>query len=269
MTYSRKPMSATNRELVDRDRMKFHVRDVRVGARLFRVISPRPGLSIRVATNYFHNTWHIVCDGNGWRLMSRVFASLSIEKVPNTLFWIGPELMDPAPFDQEPSWPVIIVPSTVTHVGKDDIKQLVTKLSRYPHPGRTIRWSAPKVDPDVPIWDTEYLKKPRYVHTDLEGGAVTIRAEASALRELSRHICPDLGASIKTTHSYIDDAQGMRWVSHWQMDGEVQYYRHFGMMSRESAGLRKQILDQNPALKGDALVRKIHDSRIRWSLRYP
>jgi len=51
------------------------------------------------------------------------------------------------------------------------------------------------------------------------------------------------------------------------VDGEIQYYRHFGRISRESAVLRKQIVDRAPALKGPALVNKIHNSQVRWSLR--
>jgi len=258
-------MSAFNREKVEDDRLKFHVRDVRLGTRVFRVISPRPGLSMRFATNYFHDTWHIVCDGNGWRLLSRVFGSLSIEKMPNTLFWIGPELMEPAPFDQEPSRPVLIVPSTVTHIGKDDVKQLVVKLKRCRYPSRTIRWNAP---PDIERVLLRWLEKPRHVETRLVGGAITIRAEALALRELSWRTYPDLDLKTKTTYFYLDDARGLRWMDHGNVDGEIQYYRHFAMISRESATTRKRILDRNPVLQGDALVQEIHDSPVRWSLRY-
>jgi len=266
MTRLRKPISAVNRALVEGDGLKLHVRDVRLGPRIFHVISPRPGFSAKFATNYFHDTWHIVCDVSGWRLLSRVFGALAVGREENSIFWIGPDLMEPAPFDQEPSRPVVIVPSTVTHIAKDDLKQLIVKLKRTRFPTRTIRWGTPTIKDSRAA---EYLERPRYVETNLEGGAVTIRAESSALRALSEYVHPDLGVNMKTTHTYVDDVRGRRWENHNQVDGEVQFYRHFAMISRESAGHRKQILDVNPALKGDALVREIHNSPIRWSLRYP
>ncbi len=255
-----KPLSKHSRENVECSNIKLHLRQVQIGEHEYRVISPRPGMAVRWATNYHHDTWHIICDTPGWKLLTRLFWGLGYEKHPNTLIWIGADSLQPVPFDQEPSRPIFIVPTTITHINRGDLQRLAHRLSQSPRSSSTIRWRTWGLSGER-MHTSNFV--PRHIHTDLEAGAITIRADANALCTVAEWLClqDELGlARSRMTYEYLDDANWPAMSSHSHIEGEVQYYRDFALISRRSANARARIIDGDADIDGDILRAAVHQA---------
>src|SRR5215467_6778077 len=96
------------------DRLKLHRRLMRLDGRDYTVITLRPGTDARFSTNYFHDTWHVLSDWHGARLLGRLLWGLAYQRVPGTLVLIDRPFLDPNPFDAEPADPIVLVPARLT-----------------------------------------------------------------------------------------------------------------------------------------------------------
>ena len=94
--------------------MKLHRRTMVLDGRVYTVISLRPGSDFRFSTNRFHETWHVLSDWRGARVLSRLLWGLAYQRRPGTLVVIDPEHLDPNPFDAAPADPIVLVPSELT-----------------------------------------------------------------------------------------------------------------------------------------------------------
>jgi hypothetical protein len=54
------------------DRLKLHRRRLRLDGREHTVITLRPGTDARFSTNRHHETWHVLSDRGGARLLGRL-----------------------------------------------------------------------------------------------------------------------------------------------------------------------------------------------------
>jgi hypothetical protein len=54
------------------DRLKLHRHELRLDGRDYTVITLRRGMDCRFSTNNFHQTWHILSDWRGARLLGRL-----------------------------------------------------------------------------------------------------------------------------------------------------------------------------------------------------
>lgn len=83
--------------------MKAHLRLVRVGARVLRVVSLRPSCAARFSTNLFHHTWHVLSDRAGAFVLARLLWGLSFQRARRTIVVIAGEHLVTTPFEADPS----------------------------------------------------------------------------------------------------------------------------------------------------------------------
>ncbi len=114
--------------MAHRDVLKVHRRAVRVGQRVFQVLSLRPATRVRFSSNFFHDTHHILTGTAGVRVLSQVFWALAFQRVPHTIFLIDGEHLEPTPFEADPALPIAIVPEALTHVDGPTLRQLRARM---------------------------------------------------------------------------------------------------------------------------------------------
>ena len=177
-------------------RVKLHRRVLRLDGLDHTVLTLRPGTKARFATNYAHETWHVLTDGHGGRLLGRLLWGLSYQRVPNTLVLIGRPSLDPNPFDAEPSDPIVLAPSTSTPLTQQAAWQLRRMLPLRGNPDGTVRMQTPGLDKEIAAvrhW-REHVRSPgRWHHRDpVEpfatrcgriGGVILFSAPPVVLRE--------------------------------------------------------------------------------------
>jgi hypothetical protein len=77
--------------------MKLHEVEVRLarGATL-RVLSLPPSTRARFSTNFFHETWHIITDREGARVLAELLWALSYHRTPSTVVLLHGEHLVPS-----------------------------------------------------------------------------------------------------------------------------------------------------------------------------
>lgn len=88
-----------------------HRRSVRLDAQTWTALSFRPAETVRFATNYFHETWHILGGLETAHLLGRVCWAMAFQRVERTMFVIERTHLVPNPFDADPSSTIVIVNS--------------------------------------------------------------------------------------------------------------------------------------------------------------
>jgi hypothetical protein len=96
------------------DGMKLHRRTIRCGRSVFTVVSLRPGATARFSTAYEHDTWHVLSDAHGGRLLAHLLWGLSFQARPGTLVLIDRPFLVPAPFDAARPAPIVVAPTWCT-----------------------------------------------------------------------------------------------------------------------------------------------------------
>jgi hypothetical protein len=92
----------------NRSRTRVHLRTVTVRRRQLTVLSPRPDHRARFATNYYHETWHVLTSTGGARYLARVCWAMAYQRKPGTVFLIGPNHIVGNPFDADPSCSIVV-----------------------------------------------------------------------------------------------------------------------------------------------------------------
>jgi hypothetical protein len=138
--------------------MKVHLRVMPLAGRTYRVVTLRPSVGVRYSTNYYHDTWHVVSDTAGARVLGRLLWGLAYQKQPGTLVLIAEPHLVETPFDGARSQPVVLIPSGLTPVCEGALRQLKESLPRLGPPTQTIRWHTFGLDRELAVREAEEHK---------------------------------------------------------------------------------------------------------------
>lgn len=223
------------------DRLKLHRYLLRLDGREYTVITPRPGTGVRFSTNRYHGTWHVLSDLRGARLLARLLWGLAYQRMPGTLVVIGPPLLDPSPFDAEPSDPVALVPAMLTPLRAQAARQLRHRLP-LGMPAGTVRWHTPGLTPEVTALRRERDRPPgqrlRYPlpaawhRIDRVGGVLVLAATAPELK------------SWAVTVAQLGDwlHHGMDYTDLNGTDGEIQVFTDYRRRVQAAQTARREVL---------------------------
>jgi hypothetical protein len=95
------------------ERLKVHRRSVRLDGRAYTVLSPRPSVSSRFATNRDGATCHILTDPVGAQLLARLCWAMAYQGHQRTVTVIDSHFLVPNPFGAGTSSPIVIVNSAL------------------------------------------------------------------------------------------------------------------------------------------------------------
>jgi len=109
-------------------RLKVHRRSVRLDRLDYTVLSPRPSEEVRFATNYFHETWHVITSEKGAALLARLCWAMAFQRRERTVILIDAPLIVPSPFDADPSSPIVIVNNDLGSFNKAAARDLRAQL---------------------------------------------------------------------------------------------------------------------------------------------
>jgi hypothetical protein len=226
-------------------RLKVHLRLLRLGGGTYRVITLRPGTPAAFSTNYFHNTWHVVTDMAGARLLARLLWGLAYQRHPGTLVLVHGEHLRPTPFEAERSGPFVLAPAGLTRLDASALRRLKALLPRLGPPTHTARWLTFGLDEALAAWRDEREGCPverewealrskenrrlwaqeRMVH---RGGFICYSAPPPVLRyqALAVHSLRVKAGNYATEMNYHFLAERTSAVS-WCGDGEVQIFADY------------------------------------------
>jgi len=228
------------------DRLKLHRRRLRLDGRDYTVVSLRPGTDARFSTNFFHDTWHVLSDWHGARLLGRLMWGLAYQRIPGTLVLIDRAFLDPNPFDGEPADPIALVPAQLTPLTTGAARELRRRLPLRTPPDGTVRWQTHGLDLELAS-RVSWHERPVGAHqepwiplrgfqerVDRVGGLITFIATPEVLKNNAATI-HRLGAG-----------------AHWGMDyaevdrprGEVQVFADYRRRVSAARVARREVLDE-------------------------
>lgn len=232
------------------DRMKLHRHVVPCGGRSYTVITLRPGTSARFSSNYYHDTWHILSDLHGARVLARLLWGLAYQRVPGTLVLIDRPQLDPEPFSAGPADPIALVPSELTSLSDRAAREIRARLP-LTRPAGTVRWQTPGLDialarRGTPAWDRQlddwrYRDRPGDTRISRTGGLVVfaglphvLKAWAVEVAQLGRYLTP-----YGMDYVYLTDAA-------FRVEGEVQVFTDYRQRVSAARVGRREVLAELP-----------------------
>jgi hypothetical protein len=123
--------------------MKLHLRLYDIHGTTLRVATLRPRTGARFATNFFHETWHIIAAPHDAAVIGALMFGLAFQR-PGTLVLIDGDHLVPTPFDADPPDPILLIPAGVTPADVDTLRALKLKLRRERRAPMTINWRTPR-----------------------------------------------------------------------------------------------------------------------------
>lgn len=237
------------------DRLKLHRRHLTLDGRRHTVITLRPGSYARFSTNHYHQTWHVLTDWHGTRLLGRLLWGLAYQRVPGTLLLIDRPFLDPNPFEAEPADPIALVPAQLTRLTPRAARDLRRRLPLRAVGEGTVRWRTHGLD--IAVAEREALSRRRtgdpwpiwipptgfQERVERVGGILTLTASPRMLRENAVAI-----------HRLADhDHHGMSYTEVDGRNGEVQIFRDYRRRVSAARVARREVLSEHPGADGDAL----------------
>ena len=227
--------------------LKLHRRVVRLRGHDHTVLTLRPVARVRFSTNYFHDTWHILSDGHGARVLARLLWGLSYQARPGTLVLLDETNLDPNPFDAEPARPVALVPAGLTAVTGPLLRQLRHGDWRHRPPAGTVRWRTHGLDAALAAAragsdDRSARRRARPVErVTLRAGVIAVTADPERLRRLAVEAArlPDFWHN------------GESWMRLDHPAGEVQIWREYHRMVSIARTARAEVLADPDAGSGE------------------
>lgn len=248
-----------NRNAADDPRLKVHLRLLPLNGKIWRILTLRPGTDAAFSTNYFHETWHIISNEPGARLLARLFWGVSYQRGPGTIFLLHGEHIRPTPFEAEPSQPFAICPANLSPPDPQAFRELKRLLPRLPNPTATIRLQTWGLDEtlaleewderesraglgsngdDAPLWQRERMTS--------EGGIICYTAPPVVLRVQGYSIARmEIRRGVGQTHHELADRHERR--SGGIGDGEVQIFSRYRDMISEAAEARREVAQDRGA----------------------
>ena len=221
--------------------VKLHRRHVTLDGRAFTVLTLRPSIECRYATNYFHRTWHVLTDATGARLLGRLCWSLAFQRQDRTIVVIDHPLLVPNPFDADKSAPIVIANADLAPLNRTAITQLKRFLAQKKPSEGTVRLSTSGLDRLLaadPASDLDELQQKSGVcwndhqqrgWTDRVNGVVVLAAPPPVLQWWAIWLS-ELGS-----HWYQgSDYTGLNHTTTRRGQGEVQVFENFATMVTEA-----------------------------------
>ena len=227
--------------------LKVHLREIRVASYTYRVVTLRAATSARFSTNYFHDTWHILSDGEGARVLSRLLWGLAFQRLPGTVVLIDTAHLLPTPFEADPPHQILLIPPELTAFDPARLRSLRKQL-RKASPCRTIRWHTfglPLALAKERHASTWFYAERRHDET-LERVSQVAGFLCLTLprAQLCEEACSVARLSNVRDTSYVPLAYGRNPHS-WQPEGEVQVFRHFRTMVSTARVARAHLVTAN------------------------
>lgn len=236
------------------DRMKVHLRVRTLGGQSLRILSPRPGTDVCLATNRYHETWHLLSDLRGARLLAHLAWSLSYQRRPGTIVLIDHPFLRDNPFDAGPSDPIVLVHRDLTPLGRRALHALARERRRLGPPDQTVRLHTRGLGQGC-------QRYPRDGRETFErcAGFLVLRASAAELRWLAG-VLAELRLYQGSSYVYFAEQRGRGW----RVDGEVQIFDDFrarlpeARLARQALGLPQGTLteDDNVRIWVEAACRR-------------
>lgn len=231
----------------DDNRMKVHLRLVKLDGVTYRVITLRPGTQVAFSTNYFHETWHILSDAAGAKLLARLLWGLAFQKLPGTMVVIHGEHLKPTPFDGDASDPIALIPAHLTHLSGKALQTLKHSLRCFGLPDQTVRWQTFGLDEALgnknwqesenwskPCW-TEHKALERQEKMYRRSGFICYQAPPTILRESAFAIY-----RLDPRRYGMDYAELVRSFG-YGFDGEVQIFSDYHQRLAAAIVARREI----------------------------
>ncbi|GIG51823.1 hypothetical protein ACFO1B_29475 [Dactylosporangium siamense] len=237
--------------------MKLHRRAVRCDGREFTVITLRPDTDCRFSTNFHHDTWHILSDWRGARLLGRLLWGLAYQRRPGTLILIDRPHLGPNPFDGRPGDPIVLVPSDLTALSVRTAQALRRRLPLRGAPDGTVRWQTHGLDPVMAQRIPWYERPPGVKHAPI----VPVRGPQPKIDRLGGLLM--FAASAHDLRGYAPDVhelgryafRGMDYTEVESPDGEVQVFNDFRHRVSAATAARRELRAEGVAGPGfDELV---------------
>lgn len=238
--------------------MKLHLRLVKVRGNTFRLVTLRPETSVAFSTNYFHETWHILSDAHGARLLARLMWGLSYQRQPGTIIVIHGEHIKPTPFGAERSDPIALLPPGLTKQDAKTLRQLFRQLKHLGPSQSTVRWHTFGLDQALSEWQEKYQgdlsvevndplhhwqEKRRLWHAEQmfrRGGFVCYSAPPEIMRSQSLIISQMQTDDYEMDYHYLSRDKGNCWP-----DGEVQIFDDYHARLAAAAQARQQVFQRD------------------------
>lgn len=232
------------------DGLKLHRHLVRAG-HVRTVITLRPGTHARFSTNRFHDTWHVLSDEHGARLLARLLWGLSYQARPGTIMLIDRRFLTPNPFDADPADPIVLVPGWCTPFDDETAGQLARR-SAPPKSDGTVRWRTFGLDRTLEPealrnwWHRDRYRKDKGRIDRRRGLLVLTPGTPEDSRAWALQAAGLDTSRYGSDHTYLD-----RWDHGY--DGEIQIFRRFRPMVNVAGQARAQVLSRPeiPADPGD------------------
>ena len=260
------------------DRMKLHLRVLNLRGVSYRLVTLRPHSEVAYSTNYFHDTWHILSDQYGAKLLARLLWGLSFQRIPGTAILIHGEHIEPTPFGAEPSDPILITNSNLTNTAVKSLTTLRRKLKYPGPPQRTVRWHTFGLDTALKREMQRGPYNSAIEHTDHDwihhqqskrlwlqenmcrcGGFVCYSAPPEILRHRALTIAQMDPGSYGMDYYYLADRNCFRWP-----DGEVQIFNDYKERRSAASEARKQVLAEKRSFSDpDSLYAVVAERRDR------
>ncbi|MEV4459331.1 hypothetical protein [Microbispora sp. NPDC049633] len=259
------------------DGLKLHRRPVRADGRDYNVITLRPGSRARFSTNRFHETWHILSDVHGARLLGRLLWGLSFQRLPGTVVVVDRPHLDPNPFDAEPADPIVLVPADLTTLKRQGVRELLRRLAARASSAGTVRWHTWGLDAELartrervrecrelrrwPGWEPPAADRGAAV--ERIGGALVFRAPPARLRAWAVDVAM-LGDDMRHGMDYVY-LEASNSPLCWG-DGEVQVFSDYRRRVAVAGISRREVLADLPEGSAPADVdQRIwrHNSTVR------
>jgi hypothetical protein len=249
--------------------LKMHLRLLPTKRGVYSVLTLRSGIDVQFASNYYHNTWHILTDHIGASVLARLWWALSFDRHDNLLIVISGAHVVQNPFDDEPRKMLVFCNGSRTFID-DDVLRAVAALCRSGAPslktvplrthGMALVERAEQNElagGDKRPWNRRmgrgpYARDERKVWmqeiVEARVGAVVYRAPAAVLRTQALRIAKmatwahPMFAGMpggRTTHEYLAAGRGLR-----QPLGEVQIFTRFRDMV-SAAKRAEPLVDRN------------------------
>lgn len=254
-TARRRP--ATARAIADG--LKLHRRVLRVAGREYTVIGLRPGTAVRFSANRFHDTWHILSDRRGAKLLARLMWGLSYQSRPGTLVLVDRPFLVPTPFEADPADPFVIVPGWHTALDRRAARALAARLPLRSVPDGTVRWRTHGLDAARADRRSFWERHPHYPPFGPDRGRVA-RLPGGLIAVVAHRPDQLRRWAVSIDGMCVANARGMDYcyLGPWEYGypGEVQIFRTFHRDVGIARRARAAVLAR-PHLPPDPLERQV------------